>query len=213
MAKLAQVMPGMVERFARPMSVLAGAMLVWKMVRRSLRQQLSDLACSLFRHQVRRLLGIADPYLTVTVPEHDGEGMMKKSGDAYEQAKAYLSDRCALRARQLRAGSAPGGDRFVLSMGDGEEVADEFRGTKVWWYSLPAPLRRQDGGRAYRLVFHRRHRELVVGSYLPPSAARDAPSSSPTAAGSSSPTPANGGASGTILVRARRESTLELCRH
>jgi chaperone BCS1 len=52
-------------------------------------------------------------------------------------------------------------------MGDGEEVADEFRGAKVWWYSLPAPLRRQDGGRAYRLLFHWCHRELVVGSYLP----------------------------------------------
>uniref|UniRef100_K3ZZI7 AAA+ ATPase domain-containing protein n=1 Tax=Setaria italica TaxID=4555 RepID=K3ZZI7_SETIT len=144
MAKPAPVTPGTVERFARPMSVLAGAMFVWKMVRRScllsLRQQLNDLAGRFFRHQ---------------------------SGDAYEQAKKYLGDRCARRARQLRAGSTPGGDRFVLSLGDGEEVTDEYRGATVWWYSVPAPLRRQDAGRTYRLVFHRRHRELVVSSYLP----------------------------------------------
>nr|TKW30960.1 hypothetical protein SEVIR_2G073400v2 [Setaria viridis] len=159
MAKPAPVTPGTVERFARPMSVLAGAMFVWKMVRRScllsLRQQLNDLAGRFFRHQVRRLMGIADPYLTVT------------SGDAYEQAKEYLGDRCARRARQLRAGSTPGGDRFVLSLGDGEEVTEEYRGATVWWYSVPAPLRRQDAGRTYRLVFHWRHRELVVSSYLP----------------------------------------------
>jgi len=62
-------------------------------------------------------------------------------------------------------------------VGDGEEVADEFQGATVWWHAVPAPHHRhsgqrcdaqgEDAGRAYRLVFHQRHRDLVVDSYLP----------------------------------------------
>ena len=105
---------------------------------------------------------------------------MKGCGDLYEHAKAYLSHRCARWARALRAESAPassGRDRFLLSMGDNEEVSDVFRGATVWWHSVPASAGRHrgsdgrddvdDGGRTYRLVFHRRYRELVVDSYLP----------------------------------------------
>ncbi|CAN6203301.1 unnamed protein product [Urochloa humidicola] len=184
------VSPGAVERFAGPIaSVLAGVVLVWKTVTcpflKPLRDQLDDLAGRFLRHHARRLLRIADPHLTVTVSEHDdgggggGEGMMTR-GEAYRQATAYLADRCALRARGLRAVAAPGGgagDRFVLSLGDGDEVADEFRGATVWWTSVAATANSHHhhdaaaggggGGRAYKLVFYRRHRDLIVSSYLP----------------------------------------------
>ncbi|CAL5076637.1 unnamed protein product [Urochloa decumbens] len=139
-------------------SVLAGVALVWIMVRpapflQPLREQLHDLVGRFLRRHARRLVGFADPYLTVTIAEHDGgvdhDGRMRR-GEAYEQATAYLGDR----------------------LGDGDQVADEFRGATVWW-STASPAKsndQEDGGRgvrAYQLVFHRRHRDLVVGSYLP----------------------------------------------
>ncbi|XP_062188747.1 AAA-ATPase At3g28580-like [Phragmites australis] len=175
--------PGMVERFAGLWSALAGVMLVWSMLRPYIPHQLFDhFAGRFLRRHARRLVGLMDPYLTVTVSEYDGERM--KRGDVYEQAKAYLSHRCARRARALRAERARDSDRFVLSMADNEEVADEFCGATVWWYSVPASRRGgyyhgppwyggggevvpEDAGRTYRLIFHERHRELVVDSYLP----------------------------------------------
>ncbi|KAF0908835.1 hypothetical protein E2562_028719 [Oryza meyeriana var. granulata] len=115
-------------------------------------RQLFELCVGRFaRRYGRRLVGLMDPYLTVTISEHDGERMRPR--DLYDQAKAYLSHRCARQARSLRAArDACESDRFLLTMGDGEEVYDEFQGATV---------------RAYRLLFHRRHRDLVVDSYLP----------------------------------------------
>ncbi|KAF8732010.1 hypothetical protein HU200_015961 [Digitaria exilis] len=157
------------------------------------RDQLQKLAGGFLRRHARRLRGVADPYLTVTVAEHDGgEGTMRPRNDAYEEAKAYLSHRCCARgggaggARSLRAERArddAGRRRFVLSLGDSEEVVDEFRGATVWWFHSAAPRRdyhhhgdvvaveddaaAATAGRTYRLTFHQRHRDLVVDSYLP----------------------------------------------
>ncbi|URD98634.1 ATPase family associated with various cellular activities (AAA) [Musa troglodytarum] len=59
-------------------------------------------------------------------------------------------------------------------MDEHEEVTDEFEGAKLWWTSesrsppsqsfslYPQP----DSRRYYRLIFHRRHRDLIVGQYL-----------------------------------------------
>ncbi|KAG2640610.1 hypothetical protein PVAP13_2KG106600 [Panicum virgatum] len=156
-------------------------MLAWSMVRPYLpRHLLPDcLAGGLL---LRRLLDpyltrLLDPYLTVTLAEYGGgEGMRR--GAAYERAAAYLGARCTRGARSLRAESALDGEgrrRFVLRVGDGEEITDEFRGATVWWRAVPAPHHHrhggqrpgEDAGRTYRLVFHQRHRDLVVDSYLP----------------------------------------------
>ncbi|KAK3124688.1 hypothetical protein QOZ80_7BG0590690 [Eleusine coracana subsp. coracana] len=151
---------------------------------------LDRFAGRFLRRHARRL----DPYLTVTVAEFDGAERLKR-GEVYDQAKAYLAHRCSRRARSLRAERAPrgssnnsagGGDRFVLSLGDNEEVTDDFCGATVWWHAV-VPSRRagsyyygappwfgggeagaaEEARRAYRLVFHQRHRDLVVESYLP----------------------------------------------
>nr|TKW30961.1 LOW QUALITY PROTEIN: hypothetical protein SEVIR_2G073500v2 [Setaria viridis] len=158
--------PGMLDRFAGLWSALAGAMLAWSMLRRYLpRQLLPDRLAGRFpflRHHARRLAWLLDPYLAVT-------------------AAAYLGARCSRGARSLRLAErrrdGDGSRRFALTVGDGEEVADEFQGATVWWQAVPAPrhhhnsqgcdAQAEDAGRAYRLVFHERHRDLVVDSYLP----------------------------------------------
>ncbi|XP_047092455.1 AAA-ATPase At3g28580-like [Lolium rigidum] len=135
------------------------------------------------RH-ARRLSALVDPYLSVTVAEYDGGGRMRRA-EAYEEVKAYLADTTSRDARHLRAEGAKDADRLVLSMVDGEEVADvllpeEGGGTVFWWaYSKPPPGQQQDrrwgggGGndqenhRFYRLFFLDRHRDLVLNTYLP----------------------------------------------
>ncbi|CAO2186153.1 unnamed protein product [Urochloa humidicola] len=177
-------LPGVLERFSGVWSALAGAMLAWSMLRQHLPRQLLPHRLAgrflFLRHLSRRLACLLDPYLTVTVAEYDGE---MRRGDTYAQAAAYLGARCARGARSLRLtqrgrdGDGDGNRRFVLAVGDGEEVTDVFRGATLWWHAVPAPPPHHRGGdtpasedsegRTYRLVFHRRHRDLVVDTYLP----------------------------------------------
>ncbi|CAL4936530.1 unnamed protein product [Urochloa decumbens] len=133
----------------------------------------------LSRH-ARRLAAMVDPYLSVTIAEYEG-GRMRRS-DAFEEVKAYLSAACSRGVRHLRAEGSKDADKLVLSMVDGEEVADEFQGATVWWWAYSKSPPRSDsaaawfggggGGaqeerRFYRLFFLERHRELVLDTYLP----------------------------------------------
>jgi chaperone BCS1 len=177
----------MLERLGGLWSALAGAiMLAWNMLCRYLPRQLlpGRLLAGRFpslRRLALRLAWLLDPYLVVTVAEYGGGDGMRR-GDAYEHAAAYLGAWCSRGARSLRLTErrriGDGTRRFALTVGDGEEVADEFRGATVWWRAVSAPQHHhhhgqgcdaaaEDAGRAYRLVFHHRHRDLVVDSYLP----------------------------------------------
>ncbi|KAF8654864.1 hypothetical protein HU200_061443 [Digitaria exilis] len=161
------------------------------------RDHLQHFAGRFLRRHARRLVGVADPYLTVTVAEHDGgEGTMRPRNDAYEEAKAYLGRRCCARggggARSLRAERArddAGRRRFVLSLGDGEEVVDEFRGATVWWFHSAAPRRdhHHDGdvvaveddaaaataGRTYRLTVFGGEVGAIAAAFPVPAVACD----------------------------------------
>ncbi|XP_052149488.1 AAA-ATPase At3g28580-like [Oryza glaberrima] len=131
------------------------------------------------RRHARRLLAVVDPYVTVDVSEPGGAsahysryGRVTDSGDStYEEVKAYLSDACAGEARELRAEGASEGDGVVISMRDGQDVADEFRGAALWWTSVVREdsqgQQRAHTRQCQRLTFHHRDRRLVVDEYLP----------------------------------------------
>ncbi|XP_062214291.1 AAA-ATPase ASD, mitochondrial-like [Phragmites australis] len=158
--------------------VLSLIAVLWTVVWQNLQHlQLQQFFGRHFSRHARRLAAMVDPYLSVTIAEHEG-GRMKRS-EAYEEIKAYLSDACSRGVRHLRAEGAKDADKLVLSMVDGEEVADEFQGAKVWWWAYSRPPPRTDGSapwrgggvqeerRFYRLFFLERHRELVLDTYLP----------------------------------------------
>ncbi|KAL6880710.1 hypothetical protein ACP4OV_012275 [Aristida adscensionis] len=138
------------------------------------------------RRRARRLLAVVDPYVSVDVYECPAAARYTRfdpvaDDDAtYEEVKAYLSGACSQDARELRAEGAKDGDGLVISMRDGQDVADEFRGATLWWSSVAvdepqapqgAGHGQQNGGdrrrRCQRLTFHQRHRNLVVDEYLP----------------------------------------------
>ncbi|EAZ38991.1 hypothetical protein OsJ_23410 [Oryza sativa Japonica Group] len=129
--------------------VLSLAAVLWTVVWNSLQSlQLHHLVGRHLARHARRLAAVVDPYLTVTVAEHDG-GRMKRS-DAYREVQAYLHRAtCDASAgvRHLRAEPAKNPDAFVLSMADREEVADVFRGgVTVWWLAYSTPPREDDAG-------------------------------------------------------------------
>ncbi|KAK3126615.1 hypothetical protein QOZ80_7AG0559380 [Eleusine coracana subsp. coracana] len=140
------------------------------------------------RRHARRLLNFVDPYVSIDFWECPPilryaalQPLASAPDTTYEEVKAYLSSACSEQdARELRAEGAKEGDGLVLSLNDGQDVADEFRGATLWWSSVPtdelvvahaAHDQQQnadhDGRRCQRLTFHRRHRRLVVDEYLP----------------------------------------------
>jgi len=129
------------------------------------------------RRRARRFLNVVDPYVTVDVSEPGSDvrysryGPVSDTDSTYEEVKAYLSGACWQDdARELRAEGAREGDGLVISMRDGQDVADEFRGVQLWWSSVvekDVQGQRQGKRRFQRLTFHLRHRRLVVDEYLP----------------------------------------------
>jgi len=135
------------------------------------------------RRRARRVLNVVDPYVTVDVSEPGSDvrysryGPVSDSDSTYEEVKAYLSGACWQDdARELHAEGAREGDGLVISMRDGQDVADEFRGATLWWSSLvvaePQGGNASNGGsrherRCQRLTFHKRQRRLVIDDYLP----------------------------------------------
>ncbi|CAM0905598.1 unnamed protein product [Alopecurus aequalis] len=127
------------------------------------------------RRPVRRLLPFLDPFVTIDIPAKPEDysysyyNSKAKSSDAYAEVLAYLSEVCSREARELRAEGADEGHGFVLSLREGQEVADEFKGVTMWWSAVAEDKSsyRRSSGRCCRLTFHERHRRLVVDEYLP----------------------------------------------
>ncbi|XP_004955729.1 AAA-ATPase At3g28610 isoform X2 [Setaria italica] len=129
------------------------------------------------RRRTRRVLNVVDPYVTIDISEPGSDvrysryGPVSDNDGTYEEVKAYLSGACSHEdARELRAEGAKDGDGLVISMRDGQDVADEFRGVPLWWSSVvdkDVQGQRQGKRRFQRLTFHLRHRRLVVDEYLP----------------------------------------------
>jgi len=155
----------------------------------------SALAIFLFRHRLstwaNKLASLFSPYLYITIPEYDAKRFSRNK--LFLTAEAYLSDARARHACRLKAEpvllSFPGLFRLVLAYffsqstiksaeisrflnqpNDNDEVTDTFNGVTIWWYQSSQVISfypGEDERRFYQVVFHRRHRDLVVGSYLP----------------------------------------------
>ncbi|KQJ85594.1 AAA-ATPase ASD, mitochondrial [Brachypodium distachyon] len=160
----------MVEKWAGFGSAVASVVFLWSMVQNhippSIRLYLTAWAA--------KLAACLNPYLTITVAEYTGERF--KRGDLFLAVESYLGDACARRARRLKAElAAKDGKNLQVTVDDHEGVTDNFAGTTLWWYATKTHSKAnvislypgQEDQRFYRLVFHRRHRDLVVDEYLP----------------------------------------------
>uniref|UniRef100_A0A0D9Y1V6 AAA+ ATPase domain-containing protein n=1 Tax=Leersia perrieri TaxID=77586 RepID=A0A0D9Y1V6_9ORYZ len=127
-----------------------------------------------------RLTTYLSPYLHVTISEYGHERFQRS--DLYLAVEAYLSHACARRARKLRAELGKDAKTLQVTVDDYQEVTDSFSSSSgagddvtLWWYPSKKVNRSNvisifpghDEHRFYRLVFHRRHRDLVIDEYLP----------------------------------------------
>ncbi|XP_010272180.1 PREDICTED: AAA-ATPase ASD, mitochondrial [Nelumbo nucifera] len=133
-----------------------------------------------FPHQLRtfieryyhRFLNFLYPYVRITFHEYNGDSF--KRSEVFTTIQSYLISNCSKGAKRLKADVGKEDKNIVLSMDDNEEITDDFHGVKLWWSSNKIVPKTQyisfypasDDRRSYTLTFHKRHRELINGSYL-----------------------------------------------
>ncbi|OEL33275.1 AAA-ATPase ASD, mitochondrial [Dichanthelium oligosanthes] len=150
-------------------SALASFLFLWSMVQKHIPVTLTHRLAT----WANKLASYLNPYLEITISEYGAERFRRS--DFFLAVETYLSDACAGRARKLRAELGKGSKNLQVSVDDHDEVTDTFDGITLWWYASKKITRSnvislypgEDERRFYRLVFHCRHRDLVVGSYLP----------------------------------------------
>ncbi|VAI11921.1 unnamed protein product [Triticum turgidum subsp. durum] len=159
----------MVERWAGFGSAAATVIFLWPVVQKyvppTFRLYLTAWAA--------KLAACFNPYLQITISEYGAERFQRS--DFFLAVEAYLSDACARRARKLKAELVKDSKNLRVTVDDHEEVTDDFSGTTIWWYASKRQSKAnvisiypgEDERRFYQVVFHRRHRDLVVDSYLP----------------------------------------------
>ncbi|KAL2898506.1 hypothetical protein RDABS01_040288 [Bienertia sinuspersici] len=94
--------------------------------------------------------------------------------EAYIAIENYLSTNSSKQAKRLKADMMQNNQNLALSMDEHEEVADEYKRVKIWWAfgknvsKTPTfsfnPV--ADEKRYYKLTFHKKNRDLIMGDYL-----------------------------------------------
>ncbi|KAI8032286.1 hypothetical protein LOK49_LG01G03880 [Camellia lanceoleosa] len=149
-------------------STMAGLMFIWAMFKQYFPFDLQNH----IEQYAHKLIGLVYPYIQITFHEYSGDGFERSK--AYAAIERYLSTNSSSRAKRLKADMVRDSKSLILSMDDHEEITDEFRGIKVKWASRKTTPNRQvisfygdnDEKLYYKLTFHRRHREIVTGTYL-----------------------------------------------
>ncbi|XP_024007407.1 AAA-ATPase At3g28510 isoform X2 [Eutrema salsugineum] len=144
-------------------------MFIWAIYSQYAPRQLRDHVESYFF----KMTGWISVNVHIKFTEHTEEGL--KRSENYEAIRNYLSAKVSACAKRLMANESKNSKLFVLSMDDHEEVEDVLaNGVKVKWYSNVKLTQTQsnsgrsssDERRFFTLTFHKRHREMIIGTYV-----------------------------------------------
>ncbi|CAK9180565.1 unnamed protein product [Ilex paraguariensis] len=156
------------ESLAQLGSVIGTVMFVWAMFQQYFPYQL-QLKIEKYG---QKLVNWVFPYIQITFHEYPNDGF--KRSKAYAAIESYLGANSTMRVKRLKGDVVKDSQSLVLSMGDYEEIIDEFEGIKLCWvFSKKLPNSQtitfypgEDERRHYKLSFHQRHHDMVTGYYL-----------------------------------------------
>ncbi|GLT39175.1 hypothetical protein SLA2020_133810 [Shorea laevis] len=115
---------------------------------------------------------------TVTMVIDEFDGLVYNQ--IYEAAQTYLGTKISPSTKRFRVSKPEKEKNFVVAMESNEEVEDIFSGVKFKWvfvcrqvedrgfsnpHDIGSTLRSEV--RSFQLCFHKKHREMVLDSYLP----------------------------------------------
>ncbi|KAJ6761604.1 BCS1 AAA-TYPE ATPASE [Salix koriyanagi] len=124
------------DMFAQVGSVIASVMFAWAMFKQYCPYNLQEV----IDKYSKRAFTFIYPYIQISFNEFTGDRFMRS--EAYSAIENYLGSRSSTQAKRLKADVVKSSQSIILSMDDHEEK------------------------KYYRLTFHRRHRQLILGDYL-----------------------------------------------
>jgi hypothetical protein len=155
-------------------SAMAGVGLLWSRMPEHFHEEARYIISSL----VPMAMSYFNPYEQITVSEYGEERFRRNK--MFDAVSTYLSRVCAGGACKLKAELCNNTkDDPVVTLDENQEVVDSFDGARMWWRLCPKASKNKgainvsyypgetDEPRCFRLVFHKRHRQLVLSSYLP----------------------------------------------
>ncbi|KAL9247735.1 hypothetical protein vseg_021136 [Gypsophila vaccaria] len=160
------------ERFTQVSSSVATLMVCWT-VYQHLPSNLHDSIESIISRCTHRLFSYFSSYLDITFDEYTSDRFNRS--EIFTTIQNYLSERSSTDAKSMKADYIKDSKSLLLSLGDNEEVLDEYKGVKVYWSfskevsnrpSLPFYSASGDR-RYYKLTFHNRDRKFILNTYLP----------------------------------------------
>ncbi|XP_022132459.1 AAA-ATPase At3g50940-like [Momordica charantia] len=111
--------------------------------------------------------------LTMVVEEMDGLG----PNGIYEAAETYLATKVSPSTHRLKVSKPEKEDNITTTIESDQEVIDTFNGVKLQWFLVCNQIQRENFHnprspytsvvRSFELCFHKKHREMVLKSYLP----------------------------------------------
>jgi chaperone BCS1 len=153
-------------------SVAATAMLARSIVQDFLPHEIHDYLFS----GVRSFFNRFSSQLTMIIDEFDG----LVSNQIYEAAEIYLGSKISPNTHRLKVSKSDKEHNFTITMESNEEISDVFNGVNFNWVlvcqqvesknfhnprDLNSTLRSEV--RSFQLSFHKKHKEMVLNSYLP----------------------------------------------
>uniref|UniRef100_A0A0E0JA66 AAA+ ATPase domain-containing protein n=1 Tax=Oryza nivara TaxID=4536 RepID=A0A0E0JA66_ORYNI len=155
-------------------SALAGVGLLWS----RMPEHVHDEARYIISSLVPMAMSYFNPYEQITVSEYGEERFRRNK--MFDAVSTYLSRVCTGGACKLKAELCNNGrDDPIVTLDENQEVVDSFDGARMWWRLCPKASKNKgaitvtyypgeaDKPRCFKLVFHKRHRQLVLNSYLP----------------------------------------------
>ncbi|XP_021273968.1 AAA-ATPase At2g18193-like isoform X2 [Herrania umbratica] len=132
-----------------------------------------SMANELIPHQLRSYLFTTlryfftplSPNLTLAIDEKCG---MTKN-QVYEAAELYLSTKISPKTERLNVSKTRKQKHFTIAIEKGETVVDQFEDVKLTWRLVCTEGQKPHSGekRLFELSFNKKHREKVLGFYLP----------------------------------------------
>ncbi|KAJ7980158.1 AAA-ATPase [Quillaja saponaria] len=155
----------MIHTLATMSSTIESFMYVWSIVRNHLPYELRDF----FQNFILTLMSFLNPYIQISFHELLGERL--RTSRAYLAVEAYLNSKKSKTSKRLNAELGKDSSNLVLTMDEYDRLTDEFRGVKVWWVLCKVVLSKRSSypvqeKKYYKLIFHKRYRETITGSYL-----------------------------------------------
>ncbi|XP_062145475.1 protein HYPER-SENSITIVITY-RELATED 4-like [Alnus glutinosa] len=153
-------------------SVAATAMLARSIAQDFLPHEIHDYLFSGIRSFFNRF----SSQLTMIIDEFDG----LVSNQIYEAAEIYLGSKISPNTQRLKVSKSEKERSFTITMESNEEISDVFNRVKFNWVlvcrqvesknfhnprDLNSTLRAEV--RSFQLSFHKKHKEMVLNSYLP----------------------------------------------